>query len=70
MDLAKMRSRGVWSIFVICDFGRPANVDVSGLTGAIEVPALRWRLRCSAYEVRSADVRPNWREHRAHGLAC
>jgi hypothetical protein len=29
--------------------------------------ALRWRLRCSSCGARPIDVRPDWREHRAHG---
>jgi len=56
----------VRSIFATCDCGRAA-VDVSALAGSIEVPALRWRLRCSSCGSRPNDVRPDWREHRAHG---
>ncbi len=68
MDLANMRSLGVRSIFATCDCGRAAAVDVSELPGAVEVPALRWRLRCSCCGSRPVDVRPDWREHRARGV--
>jgi hypothetical protein len=69
MDLANMRSLGVRSIFATCDCGRHASVDVSSLPGAVAIPALRFRLRCSACGARPNDVRPDWREHRASGLA-
>jgi hypothetical protein len=67
MDLANMRSLGVRSIFATCDCGRRASVDVSALPDAVTVPALRWRLRCSACGARPNDVRPDWRGHQAHG---
>jgi hypothetical protein len=69
MDLANMRSLGVRSIFAACDCGRSASVDVSALPEAVTVPALRWPLRCSSCGARPVDVRPEWREHRASGLA-
>jgi len=69
MDLANMRSLGVRSIFASCDCGRAAAVDVSALAGSIEVPALRGRLRCSSCGARPNDVRPDWRQHGAHGKA-
>jgi hypothetical protein len=69
MTLANMRGLGVQSIFATCNCGRRATVDVSALAGSIEVPALRWRLRCSLCGARPNDVRPDWREHRASGLA-
>ena len=64
-----MRSLGVRSIFATCDCGRREAVDVSALPDAVTVPALRWRLRCSKCGARPNDVRPDWREHRASGLA-
>jgi len=69
MNPANMRSLGVRSIFATCDYGRSASIDVSSLPGTVAVPALRWRLRCSACGSRPADVRPDWREHRAPGLS-
>jgi hypothetical protein len=70
MDLANMRSLGVRSIFAMCECGRRADVDVSALPDALEVPALARRLRCSACGARPIDVRPDWREHRAQGTGC
>ena len=69
MDLANMRSLGVRSIFVTCEGGRRAAVDVSAFAGSTEVPALARRLRCSSCGSRPVDVRPNWQEQRASGLA-
>ena len=59
MDLANMRSLGVRSIFATCECGRRVSVDVSSLPGAVTVPALRFRLRCSACGARPNDVRPD-----------
>jgi hypothetical protein len=47
MTIDNMRALGVRSIRVTCQCGLEAVVDVSGLSGVIEVPALRWRLRCT-----------------------
>jgi hypothetical protein len=69
IDLANMRSLGVRSIFATCDCGRAAAVDVASLSDAVTVRSLRWRLRCSICGARPNDVRPDWREHRASGLA-
>ena len=67
MDLANMRSLGVRSIVAECDCGRRAAVDVSRLPDLVEVPALARRLRCSSCGSRPVNVRPDWREYRAHG---
>jgi len=69
MDLANMRSLGVRSIFATCDCGRRASGGVSSLPRALAIPSLRFRLRCSACGARPNDVRPDWREHWASGLA-
>ena len=67
MTLANMRGLGVNSVDVACSCGRETVVDVSALPGSAEVPALRFRLRCSACGRRPAFVRPNWLEMRAPG---
>lgn len=64
MNLANMRSIGVRTIEAGCECGHTAIVDVEGLPGAIEVPSLRRRLKCSAFGSRPNDVRPNWLEYR------
>ena len=68
MTIAKMRSLGVTAIEATCECGRQMVVDVTGLPGSIEVPALRHRLRCVECGGRPNDVRPNWLEYRAPGM--
>jgi hypothetical protein len=68
MTIANMRSLGVTAIEAMCECGRQMVVDVTGLPGAIEVPALRHRLRCVECGDRPNDVRPNWLEYRAQGI--
>ena len=65
MTLDNMRALGVRSIDITCQCGREAIIDVSGLSGLIEVPTLRWRLKCTV--CRPIDVRPDWSQHRAQG---
>ena len=68
LTIANMRSLGVTAIEAMCECGRQMVVDVSGLPGAIEVPALRHRLRCVECGGRPNDVRPNWLEYRVPGM--
>jgi hypothetical protein len=68
MTLNDMRAIGVRAIAASCYCGHSARVDVSGLSGAIEVPSLRARLRCVICGARPADVRPDWLQYRAHGM--
>jgi hypothetical protein len=68
MSLENMRTLGVRSVDVTCACGNRASIDVSTLPGEIEVPALRQRLRCVACGRRPQDIRPDWSEHRAHGM--
>jgi hypothetical protein len=56
MTLANMRSIGAHGIEAGCECGRRAVVDVSGLSGDVEVPTLRRRLRCLAGGSRPNDV--------------
>ena len=51
---------GVLSLDVTCQCGREVIVDASHLSGLIEIPTLRRRLKC-------IDVRPDWSQHRAQG---
>jgi hypothetical protein len=74
MTIANMRSLGVTAIEAMCECGRQMVVDVRGLPGTIEVPALRHRLRCIECGDRPNDVRLNsgggvlrfWRRLRPH----
>ena len=65
MTLDKMRALGVRSM--TCQRGREAIVDVSDLSGLIEVPTLRGRLKCTECTSRPIDVRPHWSQHHAPG---
>jgi hypothetical protein len=67
MTLANMRSLGVPSLDVTCQCGREAIVDASHLSGLIEIPTQRLRLRCTECAARSIDVRPDWSQHPAQG---
>jgi hypothetical protein len=62
-----MRALGVPSLDVTCQCGREVIVDASHLSGLIEIPTLRSRLRCTECAGRPIDVRPDWSQHRAQG---
>lgn len=66
MSLANMRQNGMTAVAVECACGRRESVDVSGLPGTIEVPALKRLLRCSVCGSRPSDVRPDRSQHRAN----
>jgi hypothetical protein len=68
MTLANMRGLGVRSVDVTCGCGRESIVDVSAVDGAVEVPGLKHRMRCSACGRRPIFVRPNWLEMWAPGM--
>jgi len=68
MTLDNMRSIGVRSIEAACECGRRALMDVSGLPGEVEVPALRRHLICSSCSARPNDVRPDWLEYIRPGM--
>jgi hypothetical protein len=70
MTLANMRSLGVRSVNVVCYCGREANIDVSGMDGAVGAPSLALKLSCSGCGQRPAFVRPNWLEMRAPGTGA
>ncbi len=70
MTLANMRSLGVRSLDVECTCGHRVVVDVSDIDGAVEVPAMGGRLRCSTCGCRPYLVRPNWMEMRAPGMGA
>ena len=67
MTLDNMRALGLRSIDITCACGREAIGDVSDLSGLIEVPALRKRLKCTVCAGRPIDVRPGWSQHCAQG---
>jgi len=68
MTIDNMRALHVPFLDVTCQCGREAIIDVSGLSGLIEVPTLRWRLKCTVNAGRPIDVRPDWTQHRAQGI--
>jgi hypothetical protein len=53
-----MRALGITSIEVKCECGREAIVDAFGWPNSIEIPSLRWRLKCKECGGRPIDVRP------------
>jgi hypothetical protein len=67
MTLGNMRALGVVSIDVKCSCGREAVVDASGWPDAIEIPALRWCLKCAECGGRPIDVRPDLTQYRVAG---
>ncbi len=67
MTLGNMRALGVQAISVTCECGREATVDAYGWADSIEIPALRWRLKCKECGARPIDVRPDWTQYRASG---
>ena len=67
MTLGNMRALGVMSIDVKCGCGRDVSIDASGWPDSIQVPALRWCLKCSECGGRPIDVRPDWTQYRAAG---
>lgn len=68
MTLASMRGLGVESVDVTCGCGRDSVVDVSAMVAAVEVPALKDRMRCSACGSCPISVRPHWTEMRVPGM--
>jgi hypothetical protein len=57
MTLGNMCALGIISIDIKCGCRREAIVDASGWPDAIEIPALRWRLKCSECGGHPIDVR-------------
>jgi hypothetical protein len=69
MDLTNMRSLGMSAVAVECGCGRRESIDMSGLPGSVEVPSLKRQLRCSASGARPSDIRPDWSQYQASGMA-
>ena len=67
MTLSNMRALGITSIDVTCKFRRESIVDASDWLDTVEIPALRWRLKCIECGGRPIDVRPDWTQYRASG---
>jgi hypothetical protein len=67
VTLDNMRALGVRAVDVTCQCGLEATVDVSALSGLIEVLALRQMLKCTTCNGRPIDVRPDWSQHVAQG---
>jgi hypothetical protein len=69
MTLANMRSLGVRSLAVTCDLcHHAARLDVDGYADDVTVPSFGPRMMCTGCGIIGADARPNWQEHRAHGM--
>jgi hypothetical protein len=68
MDIANLLSLGVRHVIAHCVCGREIRLDVSKMDGAIEVPALKGKLRCSECGERPAWVRPDWTDNRERGV--
>lgn len=67
MDLANMRSLGVHEVYLDCECGHTASVNVDGLPDAVYVPDVRLRGRCSECGRRPRMSRPNWKDYRPPG---
>jgi hypothetical protein len=67
MTLGNMRALRITSIDVTCECGRQPIVDASGWPETIEIPALRWRLKCTECGGRPVYVHPDWTQYRASG---
>jgi hypothetical protein len=65
MTLGNMRALGVQAIAVTCEYGRESIVDAYGWPDSIEIPALRWCLKCTECGASPIDVRPDWAQYRA-----
>lgn len=60
MSLANMRQNGATSIWAYCECGHSAKVDVAGWDETLEVPNLRFKLRCSKCGKRPRETVPSW----------
>ena len=67
MTLGNMRALDITSIDVTCECGRESTVGADGWPDSVEIPALRWRLKCTECGRRPIDVRPDWAQYRALG---
>jgi hypothetical protein len=67
MDLANMRSMGVRSVSAWCSCGRQATVNVDALDGAVALPSLKGRLRCTCCGATPQTIMPDWTEERVTG---
>jgi hypothetical protein len=48
MTLGNMRALGVQAITLTFECGRESIVDACGWPDSVEIPALRWRLKCTS----------------------
>ena len=67
MDLANMRENGARSVWLYCDCGHQASVNVDTLPGEVYVPDVRLRCRCSQCGHHPRMSQPDWRDHNAPG---
>lgn len=67
MDLANMRSLGVRDVYLDCECGHSASVNVDVLDDSVYVPDVRLRSRCSVCGKRPQISRPDWKNYRPPG---
>ena len=60
MTLQNMRQNGCHTIEAWCECGHHGPVDVSGWPEDMEVPNVKWRLRCSKCGQRPKQTVPAW----------
>jgi len=60
MTLKNMRENGCHTIEAWCECGHRGAVDVSDWPDDVEVPNVRWRLRCSKCGKRPRQTVPLW----------
>ena len=69
MTLANMREHGVFSVDAECQgCKRQVVVSAERWPDKLPVPDVALMLRCSACGSKRTTTRPNWQEHKAHGL--
>ena len=71
MTLGNMREHGVRTVDATCQTqrcGHEAIVNVDALPDELPVPDVALKLRCSKCGGRRIHTRPNWAEHRGHGM--
>ncbi len=60
MTLKNMRYNGATSVTASCECGHHGSVNVDGWPDDMEVPNVKWRLRCSKCGARPKQTVPDW----------
>ena len=61
MDLANMRENGARAVWLDCECGHHASVNVDALPADIYVPDVKNYFRCSKCGARPKQSQPDWR---------